>query len=375
MRITTIGLIMVLVLTSASTPRSSACACRRLSVDIDIDWLASHQTPEKGFWAPDHREQCLGKICSGPGSPAAAPANTGLAMLYLLGAGYTHQVGLYRKNLGNAIKYLRRIQTPDGCIGAKRGPYQFGHACCTLALVEAYSLSGSRLLLRRVERAVAWLVRTQNRHPGTTLRTAWGESPGDAEHLAVTVWTLLALRNARAAGIEIPDDAFTGARTWLLARIDPSTGWVSPDAEPPSGQLPKSSVPARIAMASFAMIVAGENPQTSRLLSAAARSLSRQLDRIRDERGRATDDLAWHFGTLVQFHVGGERWRAWSRAMKTAVIDTVRGTDCFEASWPPRGTWASFGGRVHTYALLGMSRQVYFRYGKTVGVRDPGLLP
>ena len=102
----------------------------------------------------------------------ADTALTGLSLLAYLGAGYTHVDGKYAETVGQGLEFLRRSQKPDGDL---RGPSQavgmYCHAMATLALCEAYALTGDPELRDPVERAVGFLVRSRAaRRPGLAVR-------------------------------------------------------------------------------------------------------------------------------------------------------------------------------------------------------------
>jgi len=343
------------------------------AVEEQLNWLARHQTPEEGDWdAIEHREQCCGNICSHPGSASANPALTGLALLDFLAGGYTHQAGKYKTNVGWGILYLKRIQDEEGCFGPRQGPFLFGHACCTLAMAEAYGLTSLQRLQRPLEKAVAFLMKAQNGDPGEAGKLAWGERPRSGRnHLAVTTWAMMALRSAKDAGIEVAQTSLDGVKTWLERVTDPETGVVRLDAELPGGGLPCSSPEARTAMGILIRVILGEDPARSPIIEKGRDFLLGRLGNLRDEHG-FRDATAWYFGTLALFKVGGRPWHKWNRALKSAVIKPSAKSGCEKGSWTPRGTWAAFGGRTYATALLAMATKVYYRYGKVVGTRYSG---
>ena len=59
----------------------------------------------------------------------------------------------------------------------------------------------------------------------------------------------------------------------------------------------------------------------------------------------------WYYGTLAMFQVGGEPWKAWNEAMKTAIIDHQRKDGDAKGSWDPIGPWGRDGGRVYSTAI------------------------
>ncbi|MBN2492504.1 MAG: hypothetical protein JXQ29_16775, partial [Planctomycetes bacterium] len=94
------------------------------AVELGLEWLARHQVPDEGYWDSDgFGAQCRGAACDGKGYPLYDPGLTGLALLAFLGSGHTHQAGPYKKAVGEAVKYLRRIQDPEGCFGLRTGHF------------------------------------------------------------------------------------------------------------------------------------------------------------------------------------------------------------------------------------------------------------
>ncbi|MFN9827779.1 MAG: hypothetical protein ACK58J_26815, partial [Planctomyces sp.] len=64
---------------------------------------------------------------------------TALAILCFLGAGYTHEQGLYAVQVDHALDWLIQQQTADGCLAGNAEHYarMYCHAMATYALAEA----------------------------------------------------------------------------------------------------------------------------------------------------------------------------------------------------------------------------------------------
>ncbi|MBN2489855.1 MAG: terpene cyclase/mutase family protein [Planctomycetes bacterium] len=350
------------------------------TVDRGLEWLARHQTPEEGCWDADgFQEQCQerGSICEGRGYPLYDPGVTGLALLAFLGAGYTHQVGQYRKTLGDAIKYLRRIQDPEGCFGIQTGHFMYSHACCTLAMAEAYGMTGSPLLRPAVEKGLGFLYKAQNPNPSGTGKLAWRYTvqPGDND-TSVTGWVVMALKSARMAGFDVPQSTLEGARVWLDQMTDPATGrcgyvqaGVSPVRAPGrEDKWPRSRSEAITAVAMLTRVFLDEDPAKSRPIQQGTKLCLERLPNWNEGDG-SIDQYYWYYGTLAMFQVGGPPWQKWNRAMKAAIIDHQRKDGCEKGSWDPVGPWGEDGGRVYATAILTMCLEVYYRYGKVFGAK------
>ena len=87
------------------------------------------------------------------------------------------------------------------------------HAMATLALCEAYALTGDARLRRAVERAVAFMV-SARATDGMAWRYAPGAPTGDTSILG---WVVMGLKSAREIGIPIPgeDSVRRGTLLWL----------------------------------------------------------------------------------------------------------------------------------------------------------------
>ena len=347
-------------------------------VEKGLDWLARHQTPDEGYWDADgFQNQCTGTLCDGRGYPLYDPGVTGLALLAFLGAGYTHTAGKYKNTVSSAIKFLKRIQDPEGCFGTQTGHYMYSHAVATLAMTEAFGMTQSPLLRRPVEKGLAFIYRAQNPNPSGTGKLAWRYSvqPGDND-TSVTGWVVMALKSARSAGLEVPGSVLEGARTWLDQMTDPVTGrcgyvqsGVSPVRAPGrEATWPRSRSEAITAVAMLTRVFLDEDPETSRPIQQGVKLCLERLPVWNDKDG-SLDPYYWYYGTLAMFQVGDQPWKRWNRAMKRAIMDHQCKSGCETGSWDPLGPWGEDGGRVYTTALLTMCLEVYYRYGKVFGTR------
>ena len=142
---------------------------------------------------------------------------TALALLAFLGDGHTQHDGDYQETVGQGLKWLRGIQKPDGDyhdhteLGRQTAFY--AHSQATIAICEAYALTGDRELAESAERAIQFLLDSQHPTEG-----GWRYQPQDRDtmgDLSVTGWGLMALNTARMAGIEVPPEAFGKVSVFL----------------------------------------------------------------------------------------------------------------------------------------------------------------
>ncbi len=291
----------------------------RTPVDPLFDWLAARQAPD-GHWEPDAADR-LGPV-----------GTTAQALLCLLGAGETHQSGMYKDRVKEALKYLKNAQDSDGCFGPRTSPtWVEDNAWAALAMIEAYGLTGSRLFKDSSERAVGFVQRPGSIYRDTPPRRLLGVIG-------------MVLRSAKLSELTVDD----GAVRELVARID---------------AVPEDAPAAELASAMLARVLL--RPDTLTSLSFGAR-IDRALSEppVAADPGRGPD--AWYFPTLLAFQIGGERWRAWDKALLSAIESRSSDDPALRGSLDPpeRGM-----GRMGTTTLGILCAEVAYRYARVAGAR------
>ena len=128
----------------------------RTAVDRGLAFLA-HMQLDDGRWRFDDLRGVVDPDIETVSIRADAAA-TGLALLAFLGAGYDHCDGRYHATLADGLASLLRMQQADGELyfdsGLPAGQVTrfYGHGIATLALAEAYGMTGDEKL-RRAARA------------------------------------------------------------------------------------------------------------------------------------------------------------------------------------------------------------------------------
>jgi hypothetical protein len=348
----------------ALAEREAAAAAWERTSDAGLDWLRRHQSRD-GSWSCDaFRINCTKNICDGPGASADyTPGTTSLALLAFLGAGHSMRHGTHKGVVKRGLKYLKSIQTPDGCVGPKvaDGRYLYNHAIGTLALAEGYGMSGLTPALKRPsQKAVDFLMSAQNPYLGWR----YGIRPGDND-TAVTGWAVLALKAATLSELSVPPEGFAGAKNWLDKVTDDSfykTGYTQkgdqgPTSLPQARQFqPNEGMTAAALLGRILMGARAQDP----VIRGGATLLRNQPPRWDPEMGN--DYHYWFFGTSAMFQVGGDSWRVWSQALDGALVRTQRRGGDEHGSWDPRSRWGGAGGRVYATAMNLLTLQTYYRY-------------
>ena len=174
--------------------RAGASVASEQAVERALDWLARHQDATDGRWdggTARFRDgttaenddsftiHCpAGEVCFGECYYwEADTALTGLSLLAYLGAGYTHLDGKYTTVVGKGLDFLVKSQKADGDLrGSSVAVGMYCHSMATLALCEAYALTGDARLRPVVEKAGRFPGPFQGRRwPGLAIRSEGGE--------------------------------------------------------------------------------------------------------------------------------------------------------------------------------------------------------
>ena len=138
------------------------------AVTAALIWLANHQLSD-GSWSLDnYMQRCVDKSCTGPGTAVHCEAGaTAMGLLPFLAAGQTHKSkGSYKEHIGRGIAWLLRNQQPDGNLAKGAQQMMYSHGLATIALCEAYGLSGDKQVGQAAQRGVDFIMKAQNQADG-----------------------------------------------------------------------------------------------------------------------------------------------------------------------------------------------------------------
>jgi hypothetical protein len=178
------------------------------AIEAALKWIALHQSGN-GSWQFD--------LPTGPsrenvGDSAQIHGATGLALLPLLAAGHTHRHGEYRDNVARGLKFLIAEQQWNKQLGTAHWDQRSmlrGHAWATIALCEAYALTGDDKLRPAAEGAVQYIVESQSQADG-----GWPLLRGPSS-LPAVAWQVEALAAAQGAGLKVPSKTWERAQDFL----------------------------------------------------------------------------------------------------------------------------------------------------------------
>jgi hypothetical protein len=354
------------------------------AVDAALRWFKKHQGPD-GQWALEtYQNNCTEAPKCEPGQcpwGTVAGANngcTGYALLCYLGAGYDHRMpSKYRQTVQKGIDWLVAQQKPDGSFGRN---YEQGIA--TMALAEAYAMTNDPALKDPAQRGVnvimARQVKTDANDPYSAL--AWDYQAANLQRTdaSVTGWCVMALKSARAAGLDC-GESMAGVTHWLkLVWQDSNPTFATLDPYKDTSRIPYAWNPTTKAcdfrtdrdltcVGALCAIFLGHHQGDIMLETMCNHILNKQLPT-----GTPTNFYYVYYNTLTMFQMGGDRWEKWNRTVRDLLVGSQRkGDGCFDGSWNPAdGKFIGFeNGRILTTAYGCLSLEVYYRY-LPVGLRD-----
>ncbi len=321
------------------------------AVDSALGFLAANQS-EDGRWdasnfAAGQENLVLGNDRQGAGARADTGI-TGLTLLAFLGAGHSHLEGDYRENVQKGLEFILRSQADNGNLAGKASLYatMYCHGMASLAISEAYALTGDHRLKPFVERAVAFSIAAQ--HPTSG---GWRYQPGDFGDMSQFGWQVMAIKSARLAGIRIPRSTDLGMHRFLESC---SSG----DFRGLASYRPQEAVSPTMTAESLIcrhFLDQQVNPDQ-------AREATTLLAQNLPSDDRQANLYYWYYATLAMYHTQNEHWPEWNAAIQKQLIDRQQTDGPLAGSWDPDSTWGSYGGRIYSTAIGALSLEVYYRY-------------
>ena len=339
-----------------------------------LRWLKNHQSPD-GHWDCDGFDaQCKLNRCDGPGEATYDPGVSGLALLCFLGAGETHQSGTCKETVKNGLKYLRDIQDSEGCFGPRTSQhFLYNHACAALAMTEAYGMTMSRVFKEPAQRGIGFVLKAKNPY----LAWRYNYPPDGDNDTSISGWMVMVLKSGVMCELEVEKAAIKDAVTWVDKMTEPEfgrTGYQQRGGPPARTnemmtKFPNDKSESLTAVGVLTRIFAGHTPKDDEFIMKGADLMAKKLPKWDVDAG-TIDFYYWYYASLAMFQVGGTHWKSWNDAMKTAIIEHQRmEADRDErGSWDPIDCWSPEGGRIYATTLNCLSMEVYYRYGKVLGV-------
>jgi hypothetical protein len=314
-----------------------------VAIERGLNWIELHQHDD-GHWSLNKFGECCsrheGGKCAGHGGVNSDTAATGLALLPFLGDGHTHLTGKHQAAVAKGLQWLvthqRRDSDPrkDGDLftGNKGdNAYLYSHGIATIALCEAYAMSGDDALRDPAQRAVNFIVHAQHRDSG-----GWRYHPNQAADTSVVGWQVMALKSAQMANLHVPEGVLDLARKWLDS-------------------------------------VAGKNDQLGRFAyqgGAYSPTMTAEALLCREYLGAQRDDADLQGGQRYllahlpqfMFHMQGDGWKKWNGAINPLLLGSQVKEGSLAGTWKPKDQWENSGGTIYATSLRLLMLEVYYRH-------------
>ena len=320
-----------------------------------LRWLAQVQNHD-GSWSLSDYDRSHRKGNRGDA------AGTSLALLPFLGAGQTHEHGIYRETVARGLAWLINQQKSNGDLrinfGGNAGMYAHGQAA--IVLCEALAMTGDQRFRLPAQKAVGFIERGQHERGG------WRYRPGQAGDTSVLGWQLMALQSARAGnlGLDVDDDTYKLADYFLDQAVYRGKHRSGNLRNMPTGSLytyqPRSGRPtaSMTAEAILCRMYLGWSKDDPRMIEAIRWLLENHMPEAGDR-----NVYYWYYATQVMHHYGGKVWEVWNRRMREILVAGQETRGKRVGSWNPRGyEWGEQGGRIYVTSLSICTLEVYYRH-------------
>jgi hypothetical protein len=317
------------------------------TVNRGLVWIAKQQYDD-GHWSLNKLRPVDGKPSTNPGSVNSDAAATAFALLPLLGNGNTHLQGTYKDHVKKGLDWLVKQQQGNGELSrpVPANSRMYSHGVATIALCEAYAMSGDTKLKEPAQRAVNFIVSAQHKTLG-----GWRYNPGDSPDTSVVGWQVMALKSAQMANLQVSPASLQGCRTWLehVAGTGGNLGQF--------GYTNNTTVKPEMTAEALLCLQYLDMPRDDPHISAGSAYLAKTLPRKNTH-----SSYYWYYGTQVMYHLQGEPWKRWNDAIKPLLIATQEKTGHQAGTWPPGDNWERSGGRLLATSLRILMLEVYFRH-------------
>ncbi len=323
-----------LALDDGGTPESEN------AVERGLRWILAHQRDD-GSWNFDHHKSYCRGQCANPGTEASTTAATAMALLPFLGAGYTHTQGEHQDPIKRGIYYLvqRTRLTPQG--NDLQEGTMYGQGLATIALCEAYAMTGDETLKDYAQGALDFICYAQDRKGG-----GWRYTPGEPGDTTVTGWQLMGLKSGQMARLSVPSPT--------IFMVDRFLDSVQSDSGAQYGYLDPRPRQTTTAIGLLCRMYTGWTREHI--------ALQRGVEHLSGW-GPSDDNMYYnYYATQVMHHWQGPLWEKWNEKMRDQLIATQAGAGHEAGSWHFSGGRGDVGGRLYNTAAAVMTLEVYYRY-------------
>ena len=323
------------------------------AVSMALKWLAAHQLRD-GSWSFDHAVACDGKCKNAGAMREARNAATGLALLPFLGAGQTHMEGEYKETVYRGLSFLldtMKVEKGEFPTGSwhEGGSNMYGHGIASIAVCEAYAMTGDETLASPAQLCLNFISYAQNPEKG-----GWQYTPRVGGDTSVVGWQLMALKSGAMGGLVVQIPTLKKAEYFLdSVQINSGAfyGYTEPDGNI-DGHLATS------ACGLLCRMYMGWQKQHPALVEG--------VNYLNKKGPDLTNMYYNYYATQVMKQQGGDVWESWNPRMRDQLVKAQDSTGHAAGSWyfPDNsvGDPANQGGRLYLTCMSTMILEVYYRH-------------
>ncbi len=330
-----------------------------------LKWLAAHQQADGRWSLKSYHKDIAGCDCHLESESEVVDydtAGTAFGILSFLGAGITHnsapdsppELASYQKTVERGLAFLlqNQVTARDPKTIGNLGGNLYAHAMATMALCEAYGMSGDDRLRLPSQLAVKYLLESQHAAAG-----GWRYGPNQAGDLSATSWMFLAMRDAQMAGVAVDAAPLKRAERFIdTCAAGPEEAKLSRYAYQPEAEAKLSLTAAGLLTREYL----GWKKDNPHLLAGAAYLMQHQPPESATTLGQI---YYYYYATQVLHHLEGSEFDLWNHRMREHLLRTQEKQGHAAGSWSPVGVdWGKQGGRLYATSLALTTLEVYYRH-------------
>jgi hypothetical protein len=331
------------------------------AIERGLAYLASTQNDDGSWSLQGHGSDVLLR------SDTAA---TGLCLLAFQGAGYTHRQHQYAGTVSRGLKFLLDHQRTNGDLYrvedslSDRNVAFYSHGIAALALCEAYGMTQDPELRDAAQACLNYMTDTQHRERG-----GWRYTPQVSADTSVTGWMMMALKSGQLSGLEVSQQTYKGIENWLAIAQSPERpdryryNPFAPDT--PTQRHGRVPTPTMTSVGMLMRMYSGWRRDYPAMQSAAEYLLT-YPPQMGTARSPQRDAYYWYYATQVMFHMGGDHWQQWNRALNPLLLSSQIKEGVHAGSWDPLlpvpDRWSTHAGRLYVTTMNLLNLEVYYRH-------------
>ena len=356
------------------------------AVNSGLRWLAEHQDPDGKWNGLAYGDLNIARPSRGTPIELAMTNDvglTGLALLTFLAGNHTHysEDSIYRVIVSRSLHWYEVHQMNDGTFVEPVGRFNYHQAISTLALCEAYGMTGDELLKTAAQRGLDKIYSSQT--PGE----GWRYLPRTDTDISVVGWMIMAVKSGLMAGLDVD----SRCRVSIARYFDKACSRVK-FAETPFDDIKAydedvgaaykldeawcgyvyNKVASKLAPGKLPMgaLTGGAIAALNRIFLGYTRSHPFSIgaanllkSRIPVARTEVFPSYYYYYGTLFMFQMGGDYWANWNKAMKRLLLSAqIKAPNPAAGTFPLQGEDDRAAGVIYSTTMSVLTLETYYRY-------------